>query len=69
MLPVGFCPGGGGFLSGHRNTEVMPNNSQGPHIRSQSEGSGRGASTIKCQTENQTLSLHLGIESPFFEAL
>lgn len=47
MLPVGFCPGGGGFLSGHRNTEVMPNNSQGPHIRSQSEGSGRGASTIK----------------------
>lgn len=46
MLPVGFCPGGGGFLSGHRNTEVMPN-SQGPHIRSQSEGLGRGASTIK----------------------
>lgn len=47
MLPVGFCPGGGGFLSGHRNMGVMPDNSQGPHIRSPSEGSGCGASTIK----------------------
>lgn len=68
MLPVGFCPGGGGFLSSHRNMGAMPDNSQGLHIRSQSEGSGCGASTIK-KTEKQTLPLHLNIESPFFEAL